>query len=116
MHKDFSDNRGFETLDKIRNNKFRIRQNLKHNDMGIGNIVYKESICEFTGLRDFNGIEIYENDYFTDEDEGYKIPVEWNEGQFVINDNNCLTPLFEVHKLYCVMGNLKDYLLYKGEK
>lgn len=59
---------------------------------------------EFTGLKDENGVEIYENDIIRDGDDGTIIGiVEYIDGQWIVGDNL----LFDV-TVHDVIGNIHE--------
>ncbi|MFL2114407.1 YopX family protein [Leuconostoc carnosum] len=78
-------------------------------------VLYNEVVFEqYTGLKDFNGAEIYEGDILQDVDDSTIVGiVEYNEafGEYDCGDNN----LYECTRDCVVIGNIHEFL-HGGDK
>ncbi len=74
-------------------------------------IVTPESVCQFTGLRDNNGQEIYEGDILGFPKDNYFLPetIIFREGCFIAKDDCIDTAMCEIDTDYrIIIGNIYD--------
>lgn len=71
------------------------------------NLVYKETVGQFTGLPSQDKQDIYEGDRLFDYDDDYYI-VEFSEGRFVAVGDGFEVDLIEIANRCSVIGNIHD--------
>ena len=69
-----------------------------------------ETVCQFTGLRDNNGVDVYENDIIQDHEFGDKGTVVWNDITcgFIEEASHDGISLLVKCMGWCVVGNKFD--------
>lgn len=63
---------------------------------------------QYTGLKDVNGVEIYEGDILWDEHYELHGVVKFDEGKFIYSWDNIDIDLFEVHTTLPIIGNIHE--------
>lgn|SRR5699024_6157725 len=74
-----------------------------------GHAVEFNSISRYTGLKDKNGVEIYEGDIGWDEHFECFGVIKFDEGKFTYDWDNISEDLFEVHDEVKIIGNIYEH-------